>query len=101
MVDLKNIRGAICQMAKHLYDKNIADSSGGNISVRNNDKEDSQPEYHIIKDDSYGGLNRSWARLIQKIYEVDPLICSCCIDASNIDAYKAIMEQTDATYGES
>jgi hypothetical protein len=41
-------------------------------------KEDSQPEYHIIKDDSYGGLNRSWARLIQKIYEVDPLICSCC-----------------------
>jgi len=36
-------------------------------------KEDSQPEYHIIEDDSYGGLNRSWARLIQKIYEVDPI----------------------------
>lgn len=34
MVDLKNIRGAICQMAKHLYNKNIAESSGGNISVR-------------------------------------------------------------------
>ncbi|MBM3707371.1 MAG: class II aldolase/adducin family protein [Actinobacteria bacterium] len=34
MVDVKNIRKSICQMAKHLYDKNIADSSGGNISVR-------------------------------------------------------------------
>ena len=34
MVDLKNVRKAICQMAKHLYDKNIADSSGGNVSVR-------------------------------------------------------------------
>ena len=36
MVDTNNIRGAICKMAKHLYDKNIADSSGGNISVRDN-----------------------------------------------------------------
>ena len=38
-------------------------------------KEDGQPEYHIIEDDSPRGLNRSWARLIQKIYEVDPLVC--------------------------
>jgi len=41
-------------------------------------KEDSQPEYHIIEDDSPGGLNKSWARLIQKIYEVDPLLCPKC-----------------------
>ena len=41
-------------------------------------KEDSQPEYHIIEDDFYRGLNRSWARLIQKIYEVDPLTCPHC-----------------------
>ena len=41
-------------------------------------KENSQPEYHIIEDDSKGGLNKSWARLIQKIYEVDPLICPKC-----------------------
>ena len=38
-------------------------------------KEDSQPEYHIIEDDAPVGLNRSWARLIQKIYEVNPLTC--------------------------
>ncbi|MBU4292957.1 MAG: class II aldolase/adducin family protein, partial [Actinobacteria bacterium] len=37
MVDVKKIRKSICDMAKHLYDKNIADSSGGNISVRDGD----------------------------------------------------------------
>jgi len=38
-------------------------------------EEESQPEFHIIEDESPGNLNRSWARLIMKIYEVDPLIC--------------------------
>ena len=38
-------------------------------------KEEGEPEYHIIEDETPGGLNRSWARLIQKIYEVGPLIC--------------------------
>jgi len=41
-------------------------------------KEKVEPEFHIIEDDSPGGLNRSWARLIQKIYEVDPLACPKC-----------------------
>jgi len=41
-------------------------------------KEDGEPEFHIIEDDSPGDLNRSWTRLIQKIYEVDPLICPKC-----------------------
>ena len=41
-------------------------------------KEEGQPEYHIIEDESIGGLNKSWARLIQKIYEVDPLVCPRC-----------------------
>ena len=50
-------------------------------------KEDSQPEYHIIEDDSYGGLNRSWARLIQKIYEVDPLTCPRCGKIMKIIAF--------------
>jgi hypothetical protein len=50
-------------------------------------KEDSQPEYHIIEDDSPTGLNRSWARLIQKIYEVDPLTCSCCGSQMKIIAF--------------
>ena len=34
---------------------------------------------YVIEDDSYNkGCSRSWARLIKKIYEVDPLICPKC-----------------------
>jgi len=50
-------------------------------------KEDSQPEYHIIEDYSPRGLNRSWARLIQKIYEVNPLICPACKGKMKIIAF--------------
>jgi hypothetical protein len=50
-------------------------------------KEDSQPEYYIIEDDNPTGLNRSWARLIQKIYEVDPLICPRCGEMMKIIAF--------------
>jgi len=38
-------------------------------------KEEVEPQYHIIEDESPMGLNKSWARLIQKIYVVDPLTC--------------------------
>lgn len=38
MADEKNIKKRICEIARHLYDKNIADASGGNISVRDGDK---------------------------------------------------------------
>jgi len=41
-------------------------------------KEEGEPEFHIIEAESTMSLNRSWARLIQKIYEVDPLICPKC-----------------------
>jgi hypothetical protein len=50
-------------------------------------KEDSQTEYHIIEDNSPKGLNRSWARLMQKIYEVDPLICPVCRGQMKIIAF--------------
>jgi len=50
-------------------------------------KEKGQPEYHIIEDESSGTLNRSWARLIQKIYEVDPLACSKCGGTMRIIAF--------------
>ena len=50
-------------------------------------KEGDEPEIHIIEDDSPGGLNRSWARLIQKIYEVDPLACSRCGGEMRIIAF--------------
>jgi len=32
----------------------------------------------VIEDDNNKGANKSWARLIKKIYEVDPLICPKC-----------------------
>ena len=41
-------------------------------------KEEGQPKFHIIGDESPKSLNRSWARLTQKVYEVDPLVCSRC-----------------------
>lgn len=50
-------------------------------------KEDSQPDYHIIEDDSHLGLNRSGARLIQEIYEVDPLTCPHCGKKMKIIAF--------------
>jgi len=50
-------------------------------------KEKIEPELHIIEDESPGKLNRSWARLIQKIYEVDPLVCSRCGGQMKIIAF--------------
>ena len=50
-------------------------------------KEGDEPETHIIEDDNPGGLNRSWARLIQKIYEVDPLACPRCGGEMRIIAF--------------
>lgn len=34
MVDLKNIRKAICKIGKLLYERDLTDASGGNISIR-------------------------------------------------------------------
>ena len=50
-------------------------------------KEDTRPEYHIIEDETPGTLNRSCARLIQKIYEVDPLACPKCGGTMRIIAF--------------
>ncbi len=38
MVNIKNIRKSICEIGKLLYDRELVDSSGGNISVRDGDK---------------------------------------------------------------
>lgn len=38
MVDTKNIRKSICEIGKLLFDRELTDSSGGNISVRDGDK---------------------------------------------------------------
>jgi len=38
MTDIKNIRRSICEIGRMLYDRELTDSSGGNISVRDGDK---------------------------------------------------------------
>ncbi|MHB1443514.1 MAG: hypothetical protein ACYCXO_12305, partial [Candidatus Humimicrobiaceae bacterium] len=38
-------------------------------------KEDTCESDFDIEEDNNKGANKSWARLIKKIYEVDPLIC--------------------------
>lgn len=38
MVNVKNIRKSICEIGKLLFDRELVDSSGGNISVRDGDK---------------------------------------------------------------
>jgi len=48
---------------------------------------ESQPQFHIKEDESPRSLNRSWARLIQKIYEIDPLICPKCRGDMRIVAF--------------
>ncbi|MDP3011563.1 MAG: hypothetical protein Q8N27_02495 [Candidatus Hydromicrobium sp.] len=43
---------------------------------------------YIISNDEYRhGCNKSWARLIKKIYEVDPLICPKCGGQMRIIAF--------------
>jgi L-fuculose-phosphate aldolase len=38
MVDIKNVRKSICKIGKLLFDRELTDSSGGNISVRDGNK---------------------------------------------------------------
>lgn len=43
---------------------------------------------YIISNDEYTkGCNKSWARLIKKIYEVDPLTCPKCGGLMRIIAF--------------
>ncbi|HAX18270.1 MAG TPA: hypothetical protein DCY00_06720 [Actinobacteria bacterium] len=38
MTNIKNIRKALCEIGKLCFDRNLLDSSGGNISIRDGDK---------------------------------------------------------------
>jgi len=40
-----------------------------------------------VEEDGYKSANKSWARLIKKIYEVDPLICPICKGQMRIIAF--------------
>lgn len=52
MVDVKNIRKSICQIGKLLYEKDLTDSSGGNISVKD--------EYKIYISPKKSGHDHQW-----------------------------------------
>jgi hypothetical protein len=41
----------------------------------------------VVEEDGYKSVNKSWARLIKKIYEVDPLICPICKGQMRIIAF--------------
>ena len=41
----------------------------------------------VVEEDDYKGTNKSWAKLIKKIYEVDPLICPKCKGQMRIIAF--------------
>ena len=53
----------------------------------------------VIEDDDYKDANKSWARLIKKIYEVDPLVCPKCGGDMRIiafiDDYKIVRKILD------
>ena len=46
-----------------------------------------ESEYVIEGEEYNKGANKSWARLIKKIYEVDPLICPKCKGQMRIIAF--------------
>jgi hypothetical protein len=48
---------------------------GYNVAPKNKPDHTSDPEMNSV---SNKALNQSWARLIKKVYEVDPLICPKC-----------------------
>ena len=45
------------------------------------------PDFVVQDDEHTKGANKSWARLIKKIYEVDPLICPKCGGQMRIIAF--------------
>ena len=52
MVDTKKIRKSICEIARYLIDKDLTDLSGGNISVKDNNK--------IYINERMSGPNYQW-----------------------------------------
>jgi L-fuculose-phosphate aldolase len=52
MVNTKNIRKSICEIGKLLFDRELTDSSGGNISVREGDR--------IYVNPKKSGVNHQW-----------------------------------------
>ena len=73
----------IASLASHIPNKNeqMVRYNGyySNASRGRRKKEGTCESDFVIEDDGYTkGANKSWARLIKKIYEVDPLVCPKC-----------------------
>ena len=60
-----------------------------NVARGKRKKSDSDDVIHCIEQPAFsaGDLRRNWARLIQKIYEVDPLQCPACNGAMRVVAF--------------
>lgn len=65
MTDVKNIKRSICEIGKMLFDRELTDSSGGNISVRNGDR--------IYINPRRAGHDRQW-----QLVEDDIIVTDLC-----------------------
>ncbi|MHB1335962.1 MAG: transposase [Candidatus Humimicrobiaceae bacterium] len=71
----------IASICSHIPNKNeqMARYMGyySNVCRGRRKKQGTAESDFVIEEDNNKGANKSWARLIKKIYEVDPLILSC------------------------
>jgi len=94
----------IASIASHIPNKNgqMVRYTGyySNVCRGRRKKQGTCESDFVIEDDNYNkGCSRTWARLIKKIYEVDPLICPKCGGDMRIiafiDDYKIIRKILD------
>ena len=82
----------IASLCSHIPNKNeqMVRYTGyySNVCRGKRKKQGSVEFEYVIEDDSYNkSCSKSWARLIKKIYEVDPLICPKCGGGMRIIAF--------------
>jgi len=81
----------IASICSHIPNKNeqMVRYNGyySNVCRGRRKKEDACESDFVIEDDNNKVCNKSWAHLIKKIYEVDPLICLKCEGDMRIIAF--------------
>ncbi len=58
------------------------------LGARSEEEPKKEPEENPFETLSEKKSKQTWARLIKKIYEVDPLICPKCGSEMTVDYYK-------------